>query len=68
MGDVWFGEQNPLAVGREAGVERLVGGLGVGRGGGARCRSRMGTETLGSIVSPSTACGTTGLRPTFGRK
>ncbi len=27
----------------------------------------IGTETLGSIVSPSTVCGTTGLRPTFGR-
>jgi Asp-tRNA(Asn)/Glu-tRNA(Gln) amidotransferase A subunit family amidase len=26
----------------------------------------MGTETLGSIVSPSTRCGATGLRPTFG--
>jgi len=27
----------------------------------------LGTETLGSIVSPSQACGTTGLRPTYGR-
>jgi Asp-tRNA(Asn)/Glu-tRNA(Gln) amidotransferase A subunit family amidase len=27
----------------------------------------LGTETLGSIVSPSMACGTTGLRPTYGR-
>lgn len=27
----------------------------------------IGTETLGSIVSPSHRCGTTGLRPTFGR-
>ena len=27
----------------------------------------LGTETLGSIVSPSTACGTVGLRPTYGR-
>ncbi|MCW3117852.1 MAG: amidase, partial [Chitinophagaceae bacterium] len=26
----------------------------------------IGTETLGSIVSPSHRCGTTGLRPTFG--
>jgi len=26
-----------------------------------------GTETLGSIVSPSQACGTVGLRPTYGR-
>ena len=27
----------------------------------------IGSETLGSIVSPSRRCGTTGLRPTFGR-
>ena len=27
----------------------------------------LGTETLGSIVSPSTQCGTAALRPTYGR-
>ena len=27
----------------------------------------IGTETLGSIVSPSSRCGCTGLRPTYGR-
>jgi len=27
----------------------------------------LGSETLGSIISPSRRCGTTGLRPTFGR-
>ncbi len=27
----------------------------------------LGTETLGSIISPSRTCGSTGLRPTFGR-
>src|SRR6202042_3261566 len=27
----------------------------------------IGTETAGSIVFPSMACGVTGLRPTFGR-
>ncbi len=27
----------------------------------------IGSETLGSIVEPSTRCGVTGLRPTFGR-
>jgi Asp-tRNA(Asn)/Glu-tRNA(Gln) amidotransferase A subunit family amidase len=27
----------------------------------------LGTETLGSIVSPSTRCGVAGVRPTFGR-
>ena len=28
---------------------------------------RWGTETMGSIVSPCTRCGASGLRPTFGR-
>jgi Asp-tRNA(Asn)/Glu-tRNA(Gln) amidotransferase A subunit family amidase len=27
----------------------------------------IGSETLGSVASPSTRCGATGLRPTFGR-
>ncbi len=27
----------------------------------------IGTETLGSIISPSTACGVAGVRPSFGR-
>jgi Asp-tRNA(Asn)/Glu-tRNA(Gln) amidotransferase A subunit family amidase len=31
------------------------------------CGFSVGTETLGSITSPSQRCGTTGLRPTFGR-
>ncbi len=31
------------------------------------CGFALGTETLGSIVCPSLRCGTTGLRPTFGR-
>ena len=33
----------------------------------ALCSFAIGTETLGSITSPSQRCGTTGLRPTFGR-
>ena len=33
----------------------------------ALCAFSIGTETLGSITSPSHRCGTTGLRPTFGR-
>jgi Asp-tRNA(Asn)/Glu-tRNA(Gln) amidotransferase A subunit family amidase len=33
----------------------------------ALCGFSIGTETLGSITSPSQRCGTTGLRPTFGR-
>ena len=31
------------------------------------CAFSIGTETLGSITSPSQRCGTTGLKPTFGR-
>ncbi len=31
------------------------------------CGFSIGTETLGSITSPSQRCGSTGLRPTFGR-
>ncbi|WP_338872453.1 amidase [Spirosoma sp. SC4-14] len=66
MGDVWFGgkTRNPWkpetgSSGSSAGTASAVsaGLLPFG----------IGTETLGSIVSPSTVCGTTGLRPTFGR-
>ncbi|MEQ8531480.1 MAG: amidase, partial [Imperialibacter sp.] len=65
-GDVWFGGQtkNPWdttqgASGSSAGVGSAVAAGLVAFG--------IGTETLGSIVSPSSRCGVTGLRPTFGR-
>jgi Asp-tRNA(Asn)/Glu-tRNA(Gln) amidotransferase A subunit family amidase len=66
MGDVWFGgrTRNPWDLeqgssGSSAGsAAATVAGL-VG--------FAIGSETLGSIVSPSTRCGATGLRPTFGR-
>ena len=66
MGDVWFGgrTRNPWDLeqgssGSSAGsASATVAGL-VAFG--------IGSETLGSIVSPSTRCGATGLRPTFGR-
>ena len=65
-GDVWFGgmTKNPWdlkqgASGSSAGAaSAAVAGL-VG--------FAIGTETMGSIVSPSTRCGASGLRPTFGR-
>jgi len=65
-GDVWFGgtTKNPWdltqgASGSSAGAaSAVVAGL-VG--------FAIGTETMGSIVSPSTRCGASGLRPTFGR-
>lgn len=66
MGDYWFGgrTRNPWDLeqgssGSSAGsAAATVAGL-VG--------FAIGSETLGSIVSPSTRTGATGLRPTFGR-
>lgn len=65
-GDVWFGgmTRNPWdtangSSGSSAGPASAVSaGL---------IPFAIGTETWGSIVSPSTVCGTTGLRPTYGR-
>jgi Asp-tRNA(Asn)/Glu-tRNA(Gln) amidotransferase A subunit family amidase len=65
-GDVWFGgmTRNPWNLeqgssGSSAGsaAATVAGGVAFG----------IGSETLGSIVSPSTRNGATGLRPTFGR-
>ncbi len=65
-GDVWFGGQtrNPWNI--------KTGSSGSSAGSASAVAAGLvpfaiGTETLGSIVSPSTICGTTGLRPTFGR-
>ena len=65
-GDVWFRgmTRNPW--------DTLRGSSGSSAGSAAAVSAGLvpfaiGTETLGSIVSPSTVCGTTGLRPTFGR-
>ena len=65
MGDYWFGgrTRNPWNLengssGSSAGsTSATVAGL---------VPFAIGTETWGSIVSPSTVCGATGLRPTFG--
>jgi Asp-tRNA(Asn)/Glu-tRNA(Gln) amidotransferase A subunit family amidase len=66
MGDQWFGgmTRNPWNVkggssGSSAGTASSVAAGLVPFG--------IGSETLGSIVSPSSVCGVTGLRPTFGR-
>jgi Asp-tRNA(Asn)/Glu-tRNA(Gln) amidotransferase A subunit family amidase len=66
MGDRWFGgmTRNPWNVktgssGSSAGTASAVAAGLVPYG--------IGSETLGSIVSPSRVCGVTGLRPTFGR-
>ena len=65
-GDVWFGgrTRNPWnrrrgSSGSSAGSASAVAAGLVG--------FAIGTETQGSIVAPSTVCGTVGLRPTFGR-
>ena len=65
MGDYWFGgrTKNPWNLnygssGSSAGsTSATVAGL---------VPFAIGTETWGSIVSPATTCGATGLRPTFG--
>lgn len=65
-GDVWFGgmTRNPWKLdqgssGSSAGpTAAVVAGL---------AGFTIGSETLGSISSPSTRCGASGLRPTFGR-
>ncbi len=66
MGDVWFGgrTRNPWAM--ESGSSGSSAGSASAVSAGL-LPFAIGTETLGSIVSPSTVCGTTGLRPTYGR-
>ncbi|WP_026897569.1 amidase [Daejeonella oryzae] len=66
MGDVWFGgkTKNPWDINRGSSGSSAGSASAVAAG----CMPfAIGSETLGSIVSPSTECGTTGLRPTFGR-
>ena len=66
MGDVWFGgkTKNPWDISRGSSGSSAGSASAVAAG----CLPfAIGSETLGSIVSPSTECGTTGLRPTFGR-
>lgn len=65
-GDVWYGgtTKNPWDL--EQGSSGSSAGPAAATAAGLVAFS-IGTETWGSIVSPSTRCGTTGLRPTFGR-
>ena len=66
QGDVWFGgtTKNPWKT--DQGSSGSSAGPASATAAGAVAFA-IGSETLGSIVSPSTRCGTTGLRPTFGR-
>ncbi|MEO7156877.1 MAG: amidase, partial [Vicinamibacterales bacterium] len=66
QGGVWFGgsTHNPWNV------ERSSSGSSAGPGAATAAglvAFAIGTETLGSIISPSTTNGVTGLRPTYGR-
>ncbi len=65
-GDVWFGEKTRNPWNLEQGSSGSSAGSASATSAGLVGFS-IGTETLGSIVSPCTRCGVTGLRPTFGR-
>ncbi len=66
MDDVWFGgfTRNPWDVTKGSSGSSAGSAASVSAG---LLPFAIGTETWGSIVSPSTVCGVTGLRPTFGR-
>jgi Asp-tRNA(Asn)/Glu-tRNA(Gln) amidotransferase A subunit family amidase len=66
MGDVWFGGKTRNPWDLEQGSSGSSAGSASATVAGCLGFS-IGSETLGSIVSPSTRCGATGLRPTFGR-
>jgi Asp-tRNA(Asn)/Glu-tRNA(Gln) amidotransferase A subunit family amidase len=66
LNDIWFGGQtmNPWLL--EEGSSGSSAGPGASVAAGL-VGFAVGSETGGSIVSPSTRCGITGLRPTYGR-
>lgn len=64
-GDVWFGGKTKNPWDLSQGATGSSAGSGSATAAGLVAFS-IGTETLGSIVSPSHRCGVTGLRPTFG--
>ncbi|MFI5210547.1 MAG: amidase, partial [Gemmatimonadales bacterium] len=66
LNDIWFGGQtmNPWVL--EEGASGSSCGPGAATAAGLVGFS-IGSETGGSIVSPSMRCGVTGLRPTYGR-
>jgi Asp-tRNA(Asn)/Glu-tRNA(Gln) amidotransferase A subunit family amidase len=66
MGDVWFGGRTRNPWNPEQGSSGSSAGPGSATAAGC-VGFALGTETRGSIVSPSTRNGVTGLRPTFGR-
>jgi Asp-tRNA(Asn)/Glu-tRNA(Gln) amidotransferase A subunit family amidase len=64
--DIWYGgmTRNPWNL-NEGSSGSSAGSASATAAG--LCAFAIGTETLGSITSPSQRCGSTGLRPTFGR-
>ncbi|MBZ5724108.1 MAG: amidase [Acidobacteriia bacterium] len=66
LNDIWFGGQtmNPWLL--EEGSSGSSAGPGAATAAGLVAFA-IGSETGGSIVSPSMRCGLTGLRPTYGR-
>ncbi|HXE91969.1 MAG TPA: amidase family protein [Terriglobales bacterium] len=66
LGDVWFGGMTRNPWKPEQGSSGSSAGSASATAAGCVAFA-IGSETLGSISSPSTRCGTTGLRPTFGR-
>ena len=65
-GDVWFGDTTRNPWNLEQGSSGSSAGPASAVAAGL-VPFAIGSETWGSIVSPSTRCGATGLRPTFGR-
>jgi Asp-tRNA(Asn)/Glu-tRNA(Gln) amidotransferase A subunit family amidase len=65
-GDVWFGGKTRNPWNLEEGSSGSSAGSSAAVSAGL-VPFAIGTETWGSIVSPCTRCGVTGLRPTFGR-
>ena len=65
-GDVWFGGETRNPWNPKEGASGSSAGSGSATAAGL-CSFAIGTETLGSIVSPTDRNGLTGLRPTFGR-
>jgi Asp-tRNA(Asn)/Glu-tRNA(Gln) amidotransferase A subunit family amidase len=65
-GDVWFGGKTKNPWDTEQGASGSSAGSGSATAAGLVAFA-LGTETLGSITSPSNRNGITGLRPTYGR-
>jgi Asp-tRNA(Asn)/Glu-tRNA(Gln) amidotransferase A subunit family amidase len=65
MGDKWFGGRTRNPWNPKQGSSGSSAGPAAATAAGCVAFS-IGSETLGSISSPSTRCGVTGLRPTFG--